>query len=157
LTPEEKKEFEDLKTDNMLTKRDIHTIAESVADIASNVKKMVELKHSIELMDQRQEARHQQLKEADKLNRQEIDIIRQKQEQGIPPRTLKGLLIYGAFTIIGFGTWITIFTFAIDKYLEANISSQNEKNKKYDSYETKIQYNENQINYVKGRLKRDEP
>lgn len=153
MTEQEKQEIEALKTDHLIMKSDVHKIAESVVDIAESVKKIVEVKHHMEMMEQRQEDRHIQLKEADKLNREEIKEIRRELDAGIRPKTLKGILIWAGLSIISFGIWITLYTFAIDKYLDASIATQKEKNKNFDKYREEIEYNRNQITYLKGRIK----
>lgn len=108
-----------------------------------------------------------------------LEIVEKEQSEGIKPKTLKELLKYSALVIIGFGTWIALMFFAVDKTITAHIELQKatianiEKNadkqsikieilnnkteelqKKSDIDGDKINDNKNQITYLKGRIKK---
>lgn len=60
-------------------------------------------------------------------------------KDGIRPVTLKGLLIYAVFVIVGFGVYIEVKATGLDT--------------KFELCNQKINENKNQITYLKGRIK----
>ncbi len=79
---------------------------------------------------------------------------------GIRPNTLKHILSYAALCLIGFGAWITLYIFDIDKTIATHIAESKTEQKNTDSkikeLNTNQNQNKNQITYLKGS-KLDKP
>lgn len=63
---------------------------------------------------------------------------------------IKKIIYSSLFVAIGFGTWITLEYFTLHSEVSTHIAVQNELNREI---EEKLGNNENQISYVKGRVK----
>ncbi len=82
-----------------------------------------------------------------------IADLESENEKGIRPQTLKHMLIYAGISIVGFGTYITLYTFSIDKELSTHEAEYKSEVKQMNE---KITDNKNQITYLKG-VKQDKP
>lgn len=82
-----------------------------------------------------------------------VSDLETESENGVRPVTLKHLLIYAVMVAIGFGTWITLYVFSIDKGISSHIVVSDEIIKEMRD---DIDYNKNQVTYLKGRLKSEQ-
>ena len=86
-----------------------------------------------------------------------VETLEGDARDGVRPRTLKELLMYATIILLGFGSWITLMYFSMDKILSAHIELQDERDTrtdiKMDKQNSKIEDNKNQITYLKGRIK----
>ena len=86
----------------------------------------------------------------------QIDIsdIKKELDEGVKPRTLKNLLIFGCSGVFSFGIWITLSYFALDKqvssYIEKEDMIQSNMEIKISELIKEIEDNSNQISYNKG-------
>lgn len=116
----------------LLMSKDVHQMNSSVESIAHSIRALVKIQQDLKILEERNEQRHIQLKEADKAIHNRIDGLETIIDDGIKPKTLKGILSFSIVIILSFASFVTIFIFTNDK----NISN-----------------NANQISYLKGRLK----
>lgn len=154
---ETRKELRQTQEGQLAMQQEVHNIGVSVESIALSVEKLVEVQSNMKLMEQRTEDRHLQLKEADKRQNVRIDEVRKDIDDGIKPKTLKYILFACLSTLIGYGIWVTLYLFTIDKLFTSYVAAQTERNKSFEkdlghTYE-RTNENKNQITYLKGRIK----
>jgi hypothetical protein len=116
----------------LLMSKDVHQMNMSINSIAKSIEALVHIQQDLRVIDERNEQRHLQLKEADKVIHRRIDNLQAVVEEGVKPKTLKGVLTWVSITLVSFGCWVVILSFSNDK---------------------EIAINAKEISYLKGRLK----
>ena len=116
----------------LLMSKDVHQMNMSINSIAKSIEALVHIQQDLRVIDERNEQRHLQLKEADKVIHKRIDNLQAVVEEGVKPKTLKGVLTWVSITLVSFGCWVVILSFSNDK---------------------EIAINAKEISYLKGRLK----
>jgi len=116
----------------LLMSKDVHQMNMSINGIAKSIEALVHIQQDLRVIDERNEQRHLQLKEADKVIHKRIDNLQAVVEEGVKPKTLKGILTWVSITLVSFGCWVVILSFSNDK---------------------EIAINAKEISYLKGRLK----
>ena len=116
----------------LLMSKDVHQMNMSINSIAKSIEALVHIQQDLRVIDERNEQRHLQLKEADKVIHKRIDNLQAVVEEGVKPKTLKGILTWVSITLVSFGCWVVILSFSNDK---------------------EIAINAKEISYLKGRLK----
>ncbi len=116
----------------LLMSKDVHQMNMSINSIAKSIEALVHIQQDLRVIDERNEQRHLQLKEADKVIHKRIDNLQVVVEEGVKPKTLKGILTWVSITLVSFGCWVVILSFSNDK---------------------EIAINAKEISYLKGRLK----
>ena len=116
----------------LLMSKDVHQMNMSINSIAKSIEVLVHIQQDLRVIDERNEQRHLQLKEADKVIHKRIDNLQAVVEEGVKPKTLKGILTWVSITLVSFGCWVVILSFSNDK---------------------EIAINAKEISYLKGRLK----
>ena len=116
----------------LLMSKDVHQMNMSINSIAKSIEVLVHIQQDLRVIEERNEQRHLQLKEADKVIHKRIDNLQAVVEEGVKPKTLKGILTWVSITQVSFGCWVVILSFSNDK---------------------EIAINAKEISYLKGRLK----
>ena len=116
----------------LLMSKDVHQMNMSINSIAKSIEALVHIQQDLRVIEERNEQRHLQLKEADKVIHKRIDNLQAVVEEGVKPKTLKGILTWVSITLVSFGCWVVILSFSNDK---------------------EIAINAKEISYLKGRLK----
>ena len=116
----------------LLMSKDVHQMNMSINSIAKSIEALVHIQQDLRVIDERNEQRHLQLKEADKVIHRRLDNLQAVVEEGVKPKTLKGVLTWVSITLVSFGCWVVILSFSNDK---------------------EIAINAKEISYLKGRLK----
>ena len=116
----------------LLMSKDVHQMNMSINSIAKSIEVLVHIQQDLRVIEERNEQRHLQLKEADKVIHKRIDNLQVVVEEGVKPKTLKGILTWVSITLVSFGCWVVILSFSNDK---------------------EIAINAKEISYLKGRLK----
>jgi hypothetical protein len=116
----------------LLMSKDVHQMNMSINSIAKSIEVLVHIQQDLRVIEERNEQRHLQLKEADKVIHKRIDNLQAVVEEGVKPKTLKGILTWVSITLVSFGCWVVILSFSNDK---------------------EIAINAKEISYLKGRLK----
>ena len=116
----------------LLMSKDVHQMNMSINSIAKSIEALVHIQQDLRVIDERNEQRHLQLKEADKVIHRRLDNLQAVVEEGVKPKTLKGILTWVSITLVSFGCWVVILSFSNDK---------------------EIAINAKEISYLKGRLK----
>lgn len=116
----------------LLMSKDVHQMNMSINSIAKSIEVLVHIQQDLRVIDERNEQRHLQLKEADKVIHRRLDNLQIVVEEGVKPKTLKGVLTWVSITLVSFGCWVVILSFSNDK---------------------EIAINAKEISYLKGRLK----
>ena len=116
----------------LLMSKDVHQMNMSINSIAKSIEALVHIQQDLRVIDERNEQRHLQLKEADKVIHRRLDNLQVVVEEGVKPKTLKGILTWVSITLVSFGCWVVILSFSNDK---------------------EIAINAKEISYLKGRLK----
>ena len=116
----------------LLMSKDVHQMNMSINSIAKSIEVLVHIQQDLRVIDERNEQRHLQLKEADKVIHRRLDNLQVVVEEGVKPKTLKGILTWVSITLVSFGCWVVILSFSNDK---------------------EIAINAKEISYLKGRLK----
>ena len=116
----------------LLMSKDVHQMNMSINSIAKSIEVLVHIQQDLRVIEERNEQRHLQLKEADKVIHKRIDNLQVVVEEGVKPKTLKGVLTWVSITLVSFGCWVVILSFSNDK---------------------EIAINAKEISYLKGRLK----
>ena len=116
----------------LLMSKDVHQMNMSINSIAKSIEALVHIQQDLRVIEERNEQRHLQLKEADKVIHKRIDNLQAVVEEGVKPKTLKGVLTWVSITLVSFGCWVVILSFSNDK---------------------EIAINAKEISYLKGRLK----
>jgi hypothetical protein len=116
----------------LLMSKDVHQMNMSINSIAKSIEALVHIQQDLRVIDERNEQRHLQLKEADKVIHRRLDNLQIVVEEGVKPKTLKGVLTWVSITLVSFGCWVVILSFSNDK---------------------EIAINAKEISYLKGRLK----
>lgn len=116
----------------LLMSKDVHQMNMSINSIAKSIEALVHIQQDLRVIDERNEQRHLQLKEADKVIHRRLDNLQVVVEEGVKPKTLKGVLTWVSITLVSFGCWVVILSFSNDK---------------------EIAINAKEISYLKGRLK----
>ena len=116
----------------LLMSKDVHQMNMSINSIAKSIEVLVHIQQDLRVIEERNEQRHLQLKEADKVIHRRLDNLQVVVEEGVKPKTLKGVLTWVSITLVSFGCWVVILSFSNDK---------------------EIAINAKEISYLKGRLK----
>ena len=116
----------------LLMSKDVHQMNMSINSIDKSIEVLVHIQQDLRVIEERNEQRHLQLKEADKVIHKRIDNLQAVVEEGVKPKTLKGVLTWVSITLVSFGCWVVILSFSNDK---------------------EIAINAKEISYLKGRLK----
>lgn len=84
----------------LLMSKDIHQMNQSIGQIASSMKTLVEVQQDMKLLDERYETRHTQLKDADKLLHSRLDTL-SSAKVDIEKKAEKGNSAYAILLFIG--------------------------------------------------------
>jgi nitrate reductase NapE component len=106
------KSVRDTQDNILLMGKDIHQMSLNITSIASSMKSLVEVQQNMKIMDERNETRHSQLKEADRTIHKRLDELvdsRTKAEKGL---VAYNIILFIAKTI-GSVALITVFGIVI--------------------------------------------
>ena len=151
--PETENRIQLLENNHNLLSSELKQTNETLREIKTAIEKQNEIHTDIRLLTQKFDSHIESHKRDD----EKINELKEQQENGIRPDTLKNLLIYAAIVIITYGSFLTMFIFALDKSFSNHIVSDTIREKIIDNElkknEDKSSDNKNQITYLKGRIK----